>query len=58
MSAIGRVFGLTRSLHDSVARMERSAIRGRRKPMNRSRITLPLHPGYKFVPSEVGEITT
>ena len=57
MSASGRVFGLTRPVHESVARMERSAIRGRRNWMERSRITL-LHPGYKFASSEIGEITS
>src|SRR5437763_15224471 len=50
MSASGRVLELTRSLHESVARMERSAIRGRRAWMERSRISLrsiratSLHP--------------
>jgi len=56
MSASGRVFGLTRSLHESVARMERSEILGPAQLDG----TLPdyaaLHPGYKRAPSE--EITS
>jgi hypothetical protein len=42
-------------MHESVARMERSEIRGRAHNwMERSRITLR----YKFASSEIGEITS
>ena len=59
MSASGRVFGLTRSLHESVARMERSEIRGRaRNWMEPFPDCAALHPGYEPVPSEIGEITS
>jgi hypothetical protein len=58
MSASGRVFGLTRPAHESVARMERSAIRGRCNWMEPFPDYAALHPGYKFVPGEGDEITS
>jgi len=58
MSASGRVLELTRSLHESVARMERSEIRVRAQLDGALPDYAALHPGYKFVPSEGGEITS
>jgi hypothetical protein len=58
MSASGRVLELTRSLHDFVARMERSEIRGRAQMVGAFPDYAALHPGYKLVPSEAAEITS